>query len=75
MTEPSTPMFGKLWWSADNMTEAEQWKADLIQKGATSVELKPEDDREIVDVIITLPLDKANEIVGYNIDPEEWLVD
>lgn len=55
MTEPSIPMLGKLWWSADNMTEAEQWKADLLQKGATSVEIKPEDDREIVDLTSSPP--------------------
>lgn len=63
---------GKIWWCADNMDEALQWQADLTAKGA-QVELKPEDDRPIVDVIITLDCGRANEILGYEVGVEEWL--
>jgi len=64
---------GKIWWSADNLAEAKQWETDLLSKGAISVVLKPEDDRENVQVLITLDRSKANEILGYAVDEEEWL--
>ncbi len=64
---------GKLWWNADNMTEAEQWKSQYLAKGAISVELKPDSDRPIVGVIITLDRNRAQEILGHAVENEEWL--
>lgn len=64
---------GKIWHIADNVAEAEQWRADLLAKGATHVELKPEAGRSIVHVIITLDRSRANEILGYEVGEEEWL--
>lgn len=64
---------GKIWQCADNMTEAKQWESDLLAKGAIKVELKPEDDRPIVDVIVTLDCCKANEILGYDVESHEWM--
>ncbi|WP_455233590.1 hypothetical protein [Geopseudomonas aromaticivorans] len=66
---------GRIWWCADNMAEAQRWKADLLNKGALSVELKPEEGREVVDVIITLERVKAAEILGGEIDDEQWMVE
>ena len=63
---------GKIWWSAENLAEAQQWEAALTAKGAR-VELRPESDRAIVHVIITLERARANEIFGYEVGPEEWL--
>ncbi len=65
---------GRIWWSADNLAEAQQWEADLTDKGAR-VELRPESDREIVDVIITLERARAKEILGHEVDPEEWMTE
>ncbi|TXI82989.1 MAG: hypothetical protein E6Q40_11695 [Cupriavidus sp.] len=64
---------GKLWWNADNMTEAEQWKADFLAKGAMAVELKPDADRPIVSVIITLDRKRSKDIMGCEVGEEEWL--
>jgi hypothetical protein len=64
---------GKIWWNADNLAEAEQWKTEYLKKGAISVELKPEDDRGIVGVIITLDRNQAEEIFGHEVGDEEWL--
>lgn len=64
---------GKLWWNADDMTEAKQWATKYLAKGAISVELKPEDDRSVVSVIITLDRNRAKEILGHTVGKEEWL--
>ncbi len=64
---------GKIWWNADNITEAEQWKKDYLARGAQAVELKPEDDRPIVGVFITLDRNRAFEILGCDVGDEEWL--
>lgn len=64
---------GKLWWSADDVAEAKKWEAEYLAKGAISVELKPESDRSVVDVIITLDRNRATEILGHAVGKEEWL--
>jgi len=66
---------GRLWWSADNLKEALQWQSECLAKGAVAVELKPENDRAVVDVIITLDKSTANNVVGYDVEPEEWLTE
>ena len=72
-TQGKQPATGKIWHNADSLAEAEQWKVDLLAKGAIHVELKPETDRSIVSVIITLDRSRANEILGYEVAEEEWL--
>jgi hypothetical protein len=64
---------GKLWWNADHMEEAQQWQKEYLAKGALLVELKPEDDRPIVSVLITLHQERAKEVLGYEPEEEEWL--
>lgn len=64
---------GKLWWNADNLAEAQQWQAEYVAKGALLVELKPEADRAVVDVLITLHKERAKEIFGYEPEDSEWL--
>lgn len=66
---------GRLWWSADNMEEAQQWQREYMEKGALAVELKPEDDRAVVDVIITLTVSTASKVVGYEVQPDEWMTE
>lgn len=73
MNIESAGQVGRLWWSAESMEEALQWQNEYMSKGALSVELKPEDDRAVVDVIISLDMSTANEVVGYEVGPEEWL--
>lgn len=68
------PEKGTLWWNADSKEEAEQWKAELLAKGAESVEMKPDVDSERVRVFITLDRLRANEILGYPVEDEEWLI-
>ena len=63
---------GRIWWCADSLVEAQRWEAELTAKGA-KVELRPEDDRPVVDVIITLDCARANEILGYAVGSDEWL--
>lgn len=67
------PFVGKLWWNADDMAEAQQMQANYLAKGAISVELKPEADRPIVNVIVALDRNRAHEILGYEVGDEEWL--
>lgn len=64
---------GTLWWHADDMAEAKQWESKYLANGAISVELKPEDDRSVVNVIITLDRNRAKEILGHAVGEEEWL--
>lgn len=64
---------GKLWWIAYDQLQAEDWKAKLLNKGAVSVELRPQAGKESVDVIITLPLNTANDVVGFEIWSDEWV--
>lgn len=63
---------GRIWWSADNATEAAAWKEKYMKAGATSVHLEYEADRPIVDVYITLDRARAKEILGVEPGPEEW---
>ena len=72
---PAAGKTGRIWWSADNKEEAEKWKADYLAKGAISVELKPDTDRPIVDVIITLERSRARAILGYEPEAEEWMIE
>lgn len=64
---------GKLWWNADNIEEAQRWEQEYLTKGALLVELKPEEDRPIVTVLITLHKEQATAICGYEVEEEEWL--
>lgn len=66
---------GRLWWSADNLKEALQWQSEYLEKGALAVELKPENDRAVVDVLITLDMSTASHVLGYEVQPEEWLTE
>lgn len=71
---PDAPVMGRLWWSADNIEEARHWETCYTSKGA-QVKLIPEDDRPIVDVLITLERSKAKEIMGYDVEEHEWLIE
>lgn len=64
---------GKIWWNADTMAAAVSMQAEYLSKGAKAVELLPEDDRPIVGVIITLDKSRAKEILGHDVDQDEWL--
>lgn len=63
---------GEVWWIAGSLPEAQRWEAELTAKGA-KVEIKPEEDRPAVHVIITLDCARANEILGYEVGDDEWL--
>lgn len=64
---------GKLWWNADSREEAAQWQTEYLAKGALLVELKPEADRSVVSVLITLHKERAKEVFGYEPEEVEWL--
>ena len=64
---------GTLWWSADNMGEADKWVKGLSAKGCRIVKVDPEDDRSVVHVVFELPKDRAKEILGYEPAEEEWV--
>lgn len=70
---PKPRSIGQIWWSADNAQQANQWRHDLEARGALDVELKPEPDRPIVDVIITLWRETAKDVLGHEPGDEEWL--
>jgi hypothetical protein len=66
---------GTLWWNADDEAEAKQWAQDFTAKGATNVKLMdPDPNTGVIGVTFDLPKGKANEILGYTPDEEEWLV-
>lgn len=66
-------MQGTIWWIAEDKAEAEQWKADLEGKGAT-VAIRPLDETTPkVSLYITLDRNRAEEVLGYQPDEEEWL--
>lgn len=71
----SQPVIGTLWWIASNLEEAEAWQKELQEKGAFDVGIQTEEDSELVDVLIKLDRATANEVVGYEIEPDEWLED
>lgn len=64
-----------MWWIADNDAEAVEMKADLEAKGCKIVKDKKEDESERHHIIFSLPKAKANEMLGYQVEEEEWLVD
>lgn len=68
------PESGTLWWNADSMAEAKAWEADLLNRGAEKVEMKPDVDSERVRVLITLDRARAEGILGYPVEMEEWLI-
>lgn len=68
------PEKGTLWWNADNMAEAKGWEADLLKRGADKVEMRADPGSERVRVFISLDRARANEIMGYPVEDEEWLI-
>lgn len=66
---------GTLWWNADNEAEAKQWVQDYTDKGASNFKLMdPDPETGVIGVTFDLPKAKAQEILGYTPDEEEWLV-
>ncbi len=66
---------GTLWWSADDDAEAKQWVQDYTAKGASNFKfMDPDPSTGVIGVTFDLPKGKANEILGYTPDDEEWLV-
>ena len=58
----STNEDGRIWETADNLTEAMQWAGQYAVAGAPSIEIKPRSkpvngliDDPLVDVIVTVP--------------------
>ena len=66
-------MQGTIWWIAEDKAEAEQWKADLEGKGATVVVHPLDEATPKVSLYITLDRNRAEEMLGYQPDEEEWL--
>ena len=66
---------GTLWWNADNEAEAKQWAEEYTAKGASNFKLMdPDQETGVIGVTFDLPKAKAQEILGYAPDEEEWLV-
>lgn len=71
---PRAP-WGVLWWTADDAAEAEKWRADLTAKGIGPFKLAPQADGSgRIDFFFGIDKTKANALLGYEVDEEEWLV-
>ena len=70
---------GRLWWTADNKAELEEWKKNWSGKPIRIVKTEKQSERynlpgcEKIDVIFELPVDQANELLGYGVEESEWL--
>ena len=77
--------YGRIWQTADNIEQAQEWADLYLQRGATVVELKPREARTpdnkeskdlLVDVIVEVPLtgeDVENPVLQYKIGADEWM--
>lgn len=70
---PAPINVGKMWWFANDQSEADAMKADLLAKGVIEVELGVPDDSGRIDVIFSLDRGRAREILGFPVADEEWL--
>lgn len=66
---------GRLWWIAEDDQEAQEMQADLIAKGCTILAADKRSDDGRHDITFSLPKAKANEMLGYEVEEEEWLID
>ena len=75
---------GRIWQTADNIEQAQEWADLYLQRGAFVVELKPREIRVpgkeaedlLVDVIVEVPLtgeDVENPVLQYKIGADEWM--
>lgn len=62
-----------LWWTANDWAEAAGWITDLTAKGCHVEDVKLTLDRPQVEVVFNLPVNQAEEILGYQPEEEEWL--
>ena len=65
---------GTLWWTADSPQEALEWVRIYLERGAVSVKVDAPRDANRLDVFIELDKARAQEILDYVPDEEEWLV-
>lgn len=67
---------GKLWWSADSQAELDQELTGRLSHPDVKVlKVEQEEDRPIIHYVFSLPVEKAEEILGYVPDEEEWLIE
>lgn len=65
---------GKLWWIADDMTEAVGWIETYSKLGVADFKVVPHKDNSgRIDVVFELEKKRALEILGYEPDSESWL--
>lgn len=73
-TAGQTPInVGHIWWRAQDQAEADAMKADLLAKGVIEVRVSQPDVSGMHDVFFSLDRDHANEILGYEVEDEEWV--
>lgn len=69
------PGMGRMWWIADNQEELDQWKREWEGKPITVISVNGEghEGSTRMNVIFELEKAKANELLGYEVEEEEWL--
>lgn len=65
---------GQLWWIADDEADEKKMIADLVAKGCTILKVQEYEGMKQRDIIFSLPKAKASEMLGYQVEHEEWLV-
>jgi hypothetical protein len=64
---------GKIWWIADTLAEATAWQTKYLAAGALAVRFEPQTKSSLIDVVISMYRDTADEVLGYHLDECEWL--
>lgn len=66
---------GRLWGIAENQLELEEWKKEWEGKPIEIVETNTtgHQDSERINVIYELDKNSASDLLGYEVDEEEWL--
>jgi len=66
---------GTLWWHFDNKTEAESWIAENKERGVSNIRIQNRPDSSIVEVIFDIEKDRVQDVLGYEPEEDEWLIE
>lgn len=63
----------KLGWLADSVAEAQTWRDEYTARGARIVKIQPVIGTPLQSVVIGVSPANANEVLGFEVDPIDWL--